>query len=77
MGVAAAQIARGSGVTVIGTGGDGKRELAESLGATFVNHHDVVDKVREILPDGVDAILDVTGATRAFRGAPGERTGRH
>lgn len=66
VGVVAAQLARAAGVFVIGTGSEGKRELAESLGATLVNYGDgVADRVREILPDGVDAILDLVGVDAA------------
>lgn len=62
VGVMAAQLARDAGVFVIGTGSEDKRELAESLGATLVTYGDgVVERVREILPDGVDAILDLVG----------------
>jgi len=62
VGVAAAQIARDSGLSVIGTGGDGKQDLVESLGAVFVDYRtDVVGAVRRILPDGVDAVLDLVG----------------
>lgn len=74
VGVAAAQLARDSGVFVIGTGSEEKRELAESLGATLVTYGDglspIADRVREILPDGVDAILDLVGgdALRAVAG---------
>lgn len=62
VGVVAAQLARDAGVNVVGTGGDGKRELVESLGATFVDYRgDVAAQVRQILPDGVDAVLDAVG----------------
>ncbi len=65
VGVVAAQLARDRGVFVIGTGSEDKRELAESLGATLVTYGDalspIADRVREIMPDGVDAILDLVG----------------
>lgn len=62
VGVAAAQLARDRGVFVIGTGSEAKRELAESLGATLVPYGDgVAERVREIMPDGVDAVLDLVG----------------
>jgi len=62
VGVAAAQIARDLGVNVIGTASEDKRELVESLGATLVTYGDgVVDRVRELMPDGVDAIFDLAG----------------
>jgi NADPH2:quinone reductase len=66
--VAAAQLARNKGITVIGTGSEAKRELAESLGATLVTYGDgVADRIRSILPGGVDAILDLIGG-EALRG---------
>jgi NADPH:quinone reductase-like Zn-dependent oxidoreductase len=62
VGVAAAQIARDMGVNVIGTGSESKRDLVQSLDATLVDYHqDVVEQVRALLPDGVDAILDLIG----------------
>lgn len=77
VGVAAAQLARDAGIFVIGTGSEGKRELAESLGATLVNYGEgVADRVREILPAGVDAILDLVGgdAVRAVAGLVKDRS---
>jgi NADPH2:quinone reductase len=71
VGVVAAQLARDAGVTVVGTGGDGKRELVESLGATFVDYReDVAAQVRQILPDGVDAVLDTVGGDALRAVAP-------
>ncbi|MBW0109878.1 NADP-dependent oxidoreductase [Pseudonocardia sp. KRD-182] len=71
VGVAAAQIARDRDLTVVGTASEDKRELVESLGAILVPYGDgVADRVREILPDGVDGILDLVGgdALRAVAG---------
>ncbi len=62
VGVAAAQIARDLGINVIGTAGEDKRALVETLGATLVASGDgVVDRIKQIMPDGVDAILDLAG----------------
>lgn len=62
VGVAAAQIARDASVNVIGTASEDKRALVESLGATLVPYGDgVADRIRELLPDGVDAIFDLAG----------------
>jgi NADPH:quinone reductase-like Zn-dependent oxidoreductase len=62
IGVVAAQLARDAGVNVVGTASESKRELVESLDATLIVYGDgVADRVREILPDGVDAILDTVG----------------
>lgn len=77
VGVVAAQLARDAGVMVVGVAGESKRELVESLDATLVPSGDgVADRVRQILPDGVDAILDAVGgdALRAVAGlAPAGR----
>jgi NADPH:quinone reductase-like Zn-dependent oxidoreductase len=62
VGVAAAQIARDLGINVIGTASEDKRALVETLGATLVSYGDGVDqRIRKILPDGVDGILDLAG----------------
>ncbi len=62
VGVAAAQIARDRGLAVFGTASEAKRALAESLGATLVPYGDgVEERVRQLLPDGVDGLLDLVG----------------
>jgi NADPH:quinone reductase-like Zn-dependent oxidoreductase len=62
VGVAAAQIARDANINVIGTASEDKRALVESLGATLVPYGDgVADRIKELLPDGVDAIFDLAG----------------
>lgn len=62
VGVAAAQIARDLGMNVVGTGSEDKRAMVETLGATLIPSGDgVADRIRQILPDGVDAILDLAG----------------
>jgi NADPH2:quinone reductase len=71
VGVAAAQLARDAGIAVFGTGSESKRALVESLDATLIRYGDgVADRVRELLPDGVDAIFDLVGgdALRAVAG---------
>ena len=63
VGVAAAQLARNDGVTVFGTGSASKRPLVESLGATLIPYGDGLEqRVRELVPDGVDGIYDLVGA---------------
>lgn len=77
VGVAATQLARNLGLTVIGTAGADKQALVESLGAIHVTHGDgVADRVRAILPPGVDAVLDLAGgeAMRAVAGLVGDRS---
>ncbi|MFE7839160.1 NADP-dependent oxidoreductase [Streptomyces sp. NPDC057474] len=62
IGVAAVQIARGLGATVIGTAGPGKAEFVSSLGATHVPYGEgVADRVTVVAPNGVDAIFDLVG----------------
>ncbi len=76
VGVAAAQIARDLGINVIGTASEDKRALVETLGATLVPYGDGVDqRIKEILPDGVDAILDLAGGDglRAVAGLVADR----
>ncbi|HEV2885706.1 MAG TPA: NADP-dependent oxidoreductase [Jatrophihabitans sp.] len=64
VGVAAAQLARNDGIRVFGTGSEGKRGLVESLGATLVAYGDgQAERLRRLLPDGVDAIFDLIGGS--------------
>jgi NADPH:quinone reductase-like Zn-dependent oxidoreductase len=77
VGVAAAQIARDFGINVIGTASEDKRALVETLGATLIASGDgVADRIKQILPDGVDAILDLAGgeALHAVAELLGDRT---
>lgn len=61
VGVAAAQLARDLGITVIGIAGADKQALLESLGAIFVSYGDgVAERVAAIMP-AVDAIFDLAG----------------
>lgn len=62
VGVAAAQIARHLGLTVLGTASPAKAGLVESLGAVHVaSGPGAADRVRELLPQGVDGVLDLVG----------------
>ncbi|MGH3942267.1 MAG: NADP-dependent oxidoreductase [Pseudonocardiaceae bacterium] len=63
VGVMAAQLARNCGAAVFGVGSETKRSMTESLGAILVPYDsgDVVKQMRELLPGGVDAILDMVG----------------
>ncbi|WP_249998359.1 NADP-dependent oxidoreductase [Actinoplanes sp. M2I2] len=62
-GLVTAQLAQSRGFKVIGTGSDGKRAVAESLGVTFVSYTagDVAGQVRSWAPDGVDGVVDLVG----------------
>ncbi|MCX4859520.1 NADP-dependent oxidoreductase [Streptomyces canus] len=58
----AVQIALSRGARVIGTGSEASQAFIESLGATPVRYGDeLVEQVRKIAPDGVDAVLDTAG----------------
>jgi NADPH:quinone reductase-like Zn-dependent oxidoreductase len=62
VGSAAVQIARDRGARVIGTASEGNHEYLRSLGAEPTIYGDgLVERVRELAPDGVDAALDVAG----------------
>ena len=62
VGTAAAQIARGRGLTVLGTAGEGSAGHVRSLGATPVRYGaGVAERLRAVAPDGVDAVLDLVG----------------
>jgi NADPH:quinone reductase-like Zn-dependent oxidoreductase len=62
VGVAAAQIALGRGVRVIGTASESKRAFVESIGVTHVTYGDgLLDRIRALAPDGVDALYDMVG----------------
>ena len=63
VGVMAAQLARDRGAAVFGVASQAKRALVESLGATLIAYDegDVVEQMRQLLPGGVDAIVDLVG----------------
>jgi len=68
VGVAAAQVARGLGLEVIGTASAEKKEFVESLGVRHVLYGEgVAERIRAIAPDGVDGIYDLVGGD-ALRG---------
>lgn len=62
VGIATVQIARALGADVIGTASEGNHEYLRTLGATPTTYGEgLVDRVRAIVPDGVDAALDTAG----------------
>lgn len=66
VGVAAAQLARRLGVTVVGTASPAKRAFVESLGVVHVTYGaGVADRVRMAAPDGIDALFDMVGGEAA------------
>jgi NADPH:quinone reductase-like Zn-dependent oxidoreductase len=62
VGSAAVQIAIARGARVIGTASPGNHEYLRSLGAEPITYGDgLVERVRVLAPDGVDAALDAAG----------------
>lgn len=62
VGLMAAQIGRVHEFTVIGVASASKQEPVESTGATFVASGDgAADRVRALVPDGVDLVIDLVG----------------
>lgn len=62
VGVAAVQFARARGARVIGTASQGNHEFLRSLGAEPTTYGaGLVERVRELAPDGVDRALDTAG----------------
>ncbi|HWE08079.1 MAG TPA: NADP-dependent oxidoreductase [Solirubrobacteraceae bacterium] len=62
VGVAATQLARERGARVIGTASPANHEYIRSFGAEPTTYGDgLVDRVRELAPDGVDRALDAAG----------------
>jgi NADPH:quinone reductase-like Zn-dependent oxidoreductase len=62
VGSAAVQIAIARGARVIGTASPGNHEYLRSLGAEPTTYGDgLVERVRALAPDGVDAALDTAG----------------
>jgi NADPH:quinone reductase-like Zn-dependent oxidoreductase len=62
VGSAAVQIARARGARVIGTASERNHEFLRSLGAEPTTYGEgLVERVRELAPEGVDAALDAAG----------------
>jgi NADPH:quinone reductase-like Zn-dependent oxidoreductase len=71
VGVAAAQIARHDGLTVIGTASAGKKDFVESLGVTHVEYGPgVADRIRAAAPQGIDGLYDQVGGQALDEVAP-------
>lgn len=63
VGSAVVQIARDRGITVIGTASERNLDYLRSLGAVATTYGDgLVERVRTLAPDGVDAALDIAGS---------------
>ena len=62
VGAVAVQIAIARGATVIASAGEGNQDYLREIRATPVLYGDgMVERVRDISPDGVDAVFDVAG----------------
>ncbi|GAA0228282.1 medium chain dehydrogenase/reductase family protein [Cryptosporangium japonicum] len=63
VGTTLVQLARDAGCTVIGTASARHHDLVRGLGATPVDYRDpaLYDRIRELAPDGVDAVFDHVG----------------
>jgi NADPH:quinone reductase-like Zn-dependent oxidoreductase len=62
VGALATQIAVADGVTVVGTAGPANLDRVRSLGAAATAYGPgLADRVRELAPQGVDAVLDAAG----------------
>jgi NADPH:quinone reductase-like Zn-dependent oxidoreductase len=62
VGQAAVQIARNRGARVIGTASENNHEFLRALGAEATTYGDgLAERVRELVPDGVDVALDAAG----------------
>ncbi len=63
VGSALVQLARHHGITVIGTAAERHHALVRKLGATPVDYRDpdMYARIRELAPDGVDAVFDHVG----------------
>ncbi|CAA9388657.1 MAG: hypothetical protein AVDCRST_MAG03-436 [uncultured Rubrobacteraceae bacterium] len=62
VGTVAVQIAAARGATVVGTASEANHDYLRELGATPVVYGEgLIDRVRAVAPDGVDAVFDVAG----------------
>jgi NADPH:quinone reductase-like Zn-dependent oxidoreductase len=62
VGSIAAQLAKAAGATVIGTASPGNHDFLRSLGVIPVAYGGgLVDRVREVAPQGIDAVFDTAG----------------
>lgn len=66
VGTALLELGRLDGLEMYGTASRHNHELVSALGATPIDYHteDVVERVRELTGDGVDAVFDPIGGAR-------------
>jgi NADPH:quinone reductase-like Zn-dependent oxidoreductase len=63
VGSAVVQFARQRGIEVIGTAGERNQDYLRSLGAVPTTYDaGLVDRVRSLAPEGIDAALDIAGS---------------
>lgn len=78
VGALTVQIAKARGARVIATASPANHEFLSDLGAKPVAYGDgVVERIREVAPDGVDVVADFVGAVRDVTMAVLARGGRH
>ncbi len=68
VGTAALQIGKIAGLKMFGTASKGKLELVSGLGATAIDYRseNFLERIRQLAPDGLDAVLEsIGGKTRA------------
>ena len=62
VGSIAVQLAKAAGATVIGTASPANHDFLRSIGATPIEYGDgLVDRVRAVTPQGIDAVFDTAG----------------
>ena len=62
VGTIAVQLARARGTDAVGTASEPNHDYLRELGATPVLYGDgLVDRVRAVAPDGIDAVFDIAG----------------
>jgi len=67
VGLMAAQIGKVHTFTVIGTGSESKRHVVESIGAAIPCGENLAARIRQVVPVGVDLILDLVGGQGTAR----------
>ena len=78
VGILAVQIAKATGARVIGTASEANHEVLRGFGAEPVEYGEgLVDRVREIAPDGVDVVVDFVGGVLDTTLAVLKDGGRH
>ena len=78
VGILGVQIAKALGARVIGTASEGNHDVLRELGVEPVTYGDgLVERVRELAPDGVDVVADFVGGVLESTQAVLKDGGRH